>query len=179
MPDSAAELRSFRSSRSVARQRRIPDKQLARPRSKEFRETLALLEWAGERLLALRISNPYPASYRVVWPEFARNPREAYGYGSTRVRPAIPDARAIDTMDKILAWILLIPSPRHRRVVQLRSLINPTTQRHKYTWAQIAADPHVCSAPLSARRWHSEGINILVAKIPQEMRLVLLDEIVH
>lgn len=101
------------------------------------------LEWAGSRLLALRIKSPAPASYRSYWPDFAEDVAAAYGYTQETLRaPAVPP-HEITRMDQILALPALIADVRTRRIVHRRALVTPVSQRYVYSFTKLSRDFHI------------------------------------
>ena len=121
------------------------------------------LEWAGSVLLSMRIRRPGPAGFRNYWPDFAPDAALAYGYTGEQFRPATPAARDITEMDRILAWIELIPlnEPTIRRVVSARALVSPINDRYLFSWRKIAKLLHIDSA--GVRRLHKRGLAMIVA----------------
>jgi hypothetical protein len=125
------------------------------------------LEEAGRTLLSLPITGVRPAGYRSNMPEVVRQFNESYGTDPDPIRAPTPSSRAISQMDVVLNWIALIPADRFvvRRVVQCRSLTNPITGRHLYTWSRLGAHLH-CDYR-AAQRWHAEGIATIVTRLNQ------------
>ena len=84
----------------------------------------------------------------------AANPR---ANRQTRLEPA-----QIDRMDRTWRWLSLIPDDNRviRRVVALRSLIKPGTDRHVMSWRDIGAQLR-CNHE-AARGWHNRGIDMIV-----------------
>jgi hypothetical protein len=122
------------------------------------------LEEAGQTLLALPNTGP---STRLVQSglEWVRDASEQFGAHRARLRPAIPDPARITRMDQALAWISLIPTDKYvlRRVVGARSLVNPMTGRHLYSWRRIALG--VGADHKAVQRWHAQGIGLIVARL--------------
>lgn len=122
------------------------------------------LEEAGRTLLALPNTGP---STQLVQSglEWVRDASEQFAPHRARLRPAIPDAACISRMDQALAWIPLIPADKYvlRRVVGARSLVNPMTGRHLYTWRRVALG--IGADHKAVQRWHRQGIDIIVARL--------------
>ncbi len=120
------------------------------------------LEEAGRALLSLPNTGP---STRLVQSglEWVRDAADASLSARARLRPAIPDAATITRMDEALAWIPLIPVDKYvlRRVVGARSLINPMTGRHLYSWRRLALA--VGADHKAVQRWHAQGIAMILA----------------
>lgn len=153
---------SERLSHTVARPRRVSS-HLVAGQNRTFYQTVALLEWAGERLLSLRIASPKPRSFAVVWPTVILDPNEAFGYTESRSRIAPPTAFQISMMDRILDWLTLIADPLARRVVALATLVNPQRQRHSLDFTRVA---HI------ARVQQADVVALYVAGVKQIARRI-------
>ena len=127
---------------------------------------IARLEEAGRTLLSLPSTGP---STRLVQSglEWIRDAAEAYSPGKTKLRPAVPGALAISRMDTTMAWLALIPNDRYvlRRIVGARSLVNPLTDRHLYTWRRLGTA--IGSDHKAVQRWHAQGVDMIVAALRQ------------
>ena len=125
---------------------------------------VARLEEAGRALLSLPNTGP---STRLVQSglEWVRDAADQAAHNRARLRPAVPDAATITRMDQALAWIPLIPIEKYvlRRVVGARSLVNPMTGRHLYSWRRIALA--VGADHKAMQRWHAQGIDIIVSQL--------------
>jgi hypothetical protein len=119
------------------------------------------LEEAGATLMAMPASG-YSTGVQTMRIDFVREARESYGWCSGRVRPATPDAEAISRMDEAYAWIELIPQQSYvlRRIVQARSLVDPVTDRHIFSWRRIAEA--MGADRRAVLRWHETGIATIV-----------------
>ena len=120
------------------------------------------LEEAGQALLSLPHTGP---STRLVQSglEWIRDAGMQAAASRGKIRPAAPDAATITRMDQALAWIPLIPVDRYvlRRVVGARSLVDPMTGRHLYSWRRLALA--VGADHKAVQRWHAQGIGLIVA----------------
>jgi hypothetical protein len=115
----------------------------------------ARLEEAGMTLLALPAVQIGPRFSVMGWP-LVRDSAESYGWNEARVRPALPDAAAIDRMDEALGWVALVRTVAARRVVQARLLIDPVTGNHRFTWRRIG---QIVGADYRAvQRWHRSAL---------------------
>ncbi len=122
------------------------------------------LEEAGRTLLALPASG-YNTRCRTGSFDIVRSALESYGWSSQPIRPSIPPAAQITRMDEALGWISLIPQDRYvlRRVVGARTLVNPLTDRHLFSWRRLAL---VLGADHKAvQRWHALGIDMVVSAV--------------
>ena len=119
------------------------------------------LERAGATLLAMRLPKTGPSGLKGYWPDLVRDSFIDMPSDS-ELRAGIPDAKAVSQMDEALEWVLLIPAhlPKVRRVVHLRLLVDPVTERHRINWTKVAKILH-CS-PNSAKSWHEKGLALIV-----------------
>lgn len=120
------------------------------------------LEEAGQTLLALPAKGCLPSGVRSAWPDFANAAIDAYGWETAELKPAIPSATAITRMDEAYRWVQLIPADRrsHRRIVLMRSLVSPRTERHIWSWRRIGA---ACGwSHTAVRGWHGEAVDWIV-----------------
>ncbi len=127
------------------------------------------LEEAGRTLLALPHSG-YSTRLRTSRHDIVQAAAEAYGWSNVdaRLRPPVPSSPQITRMDEALDWIPLIPIDRYviRRIVGSRALISPITERHLFPWRRLGA---LLGADHKAvRRWHAQGIDLLVTAINQK-----------
>jgi hypothetical protein len=124
------------------------------------------LEDAGATLLALP-GTGWSTRMRSSSIEIVRTALEAYGWDSTRIRPAVPTADRIDRMDEAMAWIGFIQDSRYvlRRVVGARSLVHPVTDRHLYSWRRLGTA--LGADHKAVQRWHAQGIATIVAGLHQ------------
>jgi hypothetical protein len=136
-------------------------------------EIQLLLEWAGEKLLSLPIRNTKPQSYKNNWPEFKQLPNQDFSHKS--FRPSPPNGEEIDTLDKIFDLILILSNPTIRRIIQVRSLINPLSHRHLYPWLQIAELLNLDRR--TVKRHYDFGLNQIAKNSRQSHILFLLSKI--
>lgn len=128
---------------------------------------VARLEEAGATLLALPLSG-WSTQLRVASLDVVPEPMLGYGWSDAVSRPPVPSSARITRMDEALAWIALIPPDRIvlRKIVGLRALVSPKTERHLYPWRRIGrvlgCDHH------AVQRWHSQGIDLIAARLPAE-----------
>jgi hypothetical protein len=122
------------------------------------------LEEAGATLLALP-GTGWSTRIRSSSIEIVRTALEAYGWQAARIRPAVPLADRIDRMDQAMAWIAFIPDDRYvlRRVVGARSLVNPVTDRHLYSWRRLGVA--LGADHKAVQRWHAQGIGMIVTAL--------------
>lgn len=123
------------------------------------------LEEAGRTLLALPGKGCMPAGFGSGWPSVVHAAMEAYGWDGEAPRPSVPSAAAITRMDEAWLWVSLIPDEKrsHRRIVLMRSLVSPTTERHHWSWRRIG---NALQWDYRAvQRWHAQAIDIIVREI--------------
>ena len=120
------------------------------------------LEQAGRTVLALPQAG-FTLGIKSGSPDFVRQVAEAYGWDREQLRPAHPSNKAIDLMDEAYAWLSYIPDSRmlERRIVGIRSLVHPLTDRHLYPWRKIGTLLNLHHKSVQAR--HAEGIGDIIA----------------
>ena len=123
---------------------------------------VAVLEAAGKTLLALPEGGIFPAGVGAAWPSFVREMVEAYGYDEARPRMPAPTARQIEEMGVVFGWVGTIPNDRYvlRRLLLLRSLVHPLSDRHSYSWRDVAR--MVGTNHFSVRVWHGQGLRLVL-----------------
>ena len=136
---------------------------MARIAPLEPEEARIWLEWAGSRLLALKLRSAAPAGYRSFWPDYADD-SAAYGYTKETMRaPAVaPDE--VPIMDLILGLPSVIDDVRVRRIVHRRCLVTPVSGRYVYSYGKIAEEFHL--DPRLAARLFLKGLNEIARKAP-------------
>jgi hypothetical protein len=89
----------------------------------------------------------------------------ALGDQSGRIRLPVPGSARIDAMDEAYGWLGLIPQESYvlRRIVGARSLVNPLTDRHLFSWRRLAG--MVGCDHRAVPRWHADGIGHIVAAL--------------
>ncbi len=123
------------------------------------------LEWAGATFIAMRLPKVGPKEPQALWPSYAPDVDVAYGYNTTRTHAALPSAAEISLMDKILAWVELVPKDKLvvKRVVGMRAMVRPENGRHLYSWRAIGKI--VGASGTAAMNWHRVGLGIIVAAV--------------
>lgn len=123
------------------------------------------LERAGATLLAMRTTSPLPAPYRCALPDVLREAVISYGWTPVDCPPPIPNAAAISRMEATWQWLSYVPDARYtlRRIVAVRSLVDPVTLRHRVRWRALGTLLH-CSHE-AARGWHRAGITMIVERL--------------
>lgn len=127
-------------------------------------ETVILrLEEAGRTLIALPGKGCFPAREGSSWPAVVHDFAEGYGYHDVKVRPPVPSAQEITRMDEAYRWVGLIDERliSHRKIVLLRSLVHPVSERHRFSWRKIGK--LFGWSHEAVRVWHAQGIDRIVA----------------
>lgn len=123
------------------------------------------LEWAGAKLLSLRLASPAPSGYRSFWPDYPTDAAKAYGYTPNRLRASLPNSKEITLMDEILLLPSLVTDITVRRIINVRSLVAPVSNRNLYSWAKIAHLIH--SSPRRVVILHRQGLREIALRVPQ------------
>lgn len=137
---------------------------------------------AGRTLMSMPLPRGgKPDGYRSNWPETVKrfwDVMAAHGTEETaeeaqmrrealaqdRNRHRLQASRnAIARLDEVLDWLWLIDQAPVRRTVAARMLVYPLSERHVYTWRQLAREFHCSDRQL--RRWWEEGIDDIAAGI--------------
>lgn len=118
---------------------------------------------AGATLLALPASGYTPKLRLSHWPV----PPEALQVyaGAVRCRPPVPSPERISRMEETFALLALIPEERRllRRIVALRALVHPISERPLYSWRRLGA---LFGADHKAiQRWHAEALALLATTL--------------
>jgi hypothetical protein len=133
------------------------------------------LQEAGRTLLSMPGSGCFPAGYRNNWPQVVHAALDAYREEEIDQ----PGARDVTRMDEALRWIAFIPLQpgrqgsgetwsRHggalvRRVVMMRSLINPRTGRE--IWSARRIGEALGTSHTQVGRWYDQGIDRIVVAL--------------
>ncbi len=128
---------------------------------------MARLADAGRTLMALWVRGVRPAGYGSGMPE--------YGHDVEDLRDQMPDldkvdqpaSREVTEMDRVLEWVRLIPDTKvhWRRVVGLRMLVNPRTDRPVMSWKRIATE--LRSEPKMVENVWYAGVDLIVVGLNQ------------
>ena len=119
----------------------------------------AMLEEAGATLLALP-DRGYTTRLRSGGLDWVRDAAAVLAPGSALppLRPASPSPAAIDRMDRVLAWLSLLPDSAAvlRRVAGARALVHPITGRHLFSWRRMAVA--LGTDHKAVQRWHAQAL---------------------
>lgn len=102
------------------------------------------LDQAGRTLMCMYTSGR-PRGFTTAWPDY---PYERMDYANWHGMPEQKFPRAtkkqVDMMHEVLdSWMPKITSIDQRRIVQMRMLINPITDKHLYSWRRIGRKLHM------------------------------------
>lgn len=123
------------------------------------------LEWAGGRLVALPSDRIKPSGYKTYWPDFSNDVYQILEMRKVlSIRALAPTAAEIDLMDQVLSLPARIEDQRRRRIIQMRLLTHPVTQRHLRTWAKVAEAEH--TSVFKVQSIHSQALRELWGKTP-------------
>lgn len=124
------------------------------------------LERAGRTLQSLPARGTRPAEYGSAWPDVVHAAEASYGWTTERARPPVPSAQDIKRMDIVFGWVALIPERQRvmRRIVMMRSLVDPVTDRHLWSWRKIGTA--LGTAKTNAQYQHNRAIDILMRNVP-------------
>ena len=121
-----------------------------------------MLEEAGATLLALP-STGHSTHLRQGGLEWVRDAAVllAPGSGPAPARPPAPHPAAIDRMDRVLAWLSLIPDGKFvlRRIAGARALVHPLTGRHLYPWRRLGTA--LGADHKAVQRWHAQAMQAI------------------
>ena len=133
---------------------------------------------AGKTLMMMPMpKDGLPAGERAAWPDVLQSFWDVAGVadeGSVQERQeALAEARhyirlrasaaAINRLDEVLGWLLLIDIPSHRKAVMARMMTSPETNLPLYNWNRIAKA--LRANRWAVRRWQRAGIDDIVTKL--------------
>jgi hypothetical protein len=131
------------------------------------------LEQAGRALLALPASRCMPAGMKSAWPEYVQTMWEAFNPDDTdaerraadreALRPGPPSARAISDMDEAYRWITLVDDVPVRKILLLRSLVDPMTDKPRFSWRRLHRQFGLHIDTL--QRKHSRGVEQIANRL--------------
>lgn len=125
------------------------------------------LEWASARLLATPSTKIRPQEPVTIWPEYSQDKFEILDFrAQIMLRALAPSSTEIPIMDEILLLPNLCFNENRRRVVRLRSLVDPLNSRYIYSWARLAERLH--SGPRIIKRMYSLGLEEISRKVPPD-----------
>lgn len=129
------------------------------------RTVVQRLDEAGATLLALPGGGFGPDQECSSMPEIVREVMQGYGYETVRLRPSRPSPGAITRMDEAYSWLAMIPDPhwKARRVVALRSLFDPLSERHLLSWREVGRD--IGASYHTAQSRHADGIAFIATNL--------------
>ena len=121
------------------------------------------LEEAGKVLMCLRVSGCRPADYKVAWPAIVQEVFTAMDMEDVPLPE--PHSAQVTAMDEAFAWIALVGDIKMRRLIWLRLLVHPISDRYKWTWRALEKIFGLDHQTLKAR--HGRGIALIATKLNQ------------
>lgn len=133
---------------------------------------------AGKTLMMMPMpKDGMPAGNRAAWPDVLQSFWDVAGVadeGTVQERQeALAQARnyirlrasaaAINRLDEVLGWLLLIDTPCHRKAVMARMMTHPVSEQPVYKWTRIAYA--LGTKRWTVRRWHAAGIQEILNKL--------------
>lgn len=115
-----------------------------------------------------RLEHAYATLFKLPKDSGHRLKVATYGYVSEVVEPMqmrigriIMSASRLDIglMDEAVEWIRFIDNLTIRRIVSLRSMVHPVTERHMYPWSRVATALRADSRAIKC--WHDEGLTTI------------------
>jgi hypothetical protein len=93
---------------------------------------------AGKTIIALPATGTRPGGVRSCMPDYIYEYMDIGNWTEIVLRTPKPTPAQIQRMDEVLQdWIPLITDHRDRRIVQMRILTNPVTEKPLFKWARI------------------------------------------
>ncbi len=133
---------------------------------------------AGMTLMKLPMpKDGMPAGNKAAWPDVLQLFWDLAGpadEGSVKERQeALAEARnyirlrasaaAIDRLDEVLGWLLLIDEPHHRKATMARMITHPVSELPYFKWTRIAAS--LGRDIRTVRRWRKKGIQTIIERL--------------
>jgi len=125
------------------------------------------LEEAALTLAALPSHGLRPSGAGSTWPDVVTDLEDLGWHRESDVMPPRPPADAVTRLDAVLTWVPLL-TDSHRRlraVVNMRLIVHPISQSHKWTWRKIGNRFGVSHH--TAKAWHEEACEVIAKKITQ------------
>lgn len=130
-------------------------------------ELASWLEWASARLLATPSEKIKPRAPGCLWPEYSQDKFEIIEFRARiALRALAPSSDEIPIMDEILLLPNLCKDPTNRRIIRMRSLVNPLTNRYLYKWPAISKE--LTLKTYECRRRYGSGLDEMARKIDRQ-----------
>ena len=138
------------------------------------------LEDAGRTLMMLPLPpRAMPSDARSAWPDVLQKFWDQAGVadeGSVEERLEVlalvhnttnlhASRAAVNRLDEVLALLLMIDQPHHRKAVFARMLTHPVSERPVYSWKQIAKT--LGATKSAVRHWRERGIQEILEKLAE------------
>jgi hypothetical protein len=121
------------------------------------------LEWASARLLAMPGGKVKPAGLETLWPDYSQDRFQVLDFrAAITLRVLAPSSTEIPIMEEILFLPNLCTDTNTKRIIRLRSLVNPVSNRHLYKWPEIATKFTI--KQYTARRLFDTGLREIARK---------------
>lgn len=115
------------------------------------------LTWAGKKFIAMPQSSAKPSGMKSFWPEYERDFEDTEGLKrQLALKRAAPAAHEVFIVEQILSIPALCTKVEHRRVLHLRTIIDPVSGKHVYNFSRIARKLHTTRQ--TARNWYELGL---------------------
>jgi len=126
------------------------------------------LDEAACTLAALPSNGLRPADARVAWPDIVPHWVDLEWPMESDDRPPRPTSADIRRMDEALAWVSLLDRREMhlRHVVNMRLIVHPISQMHRYNWRQIGM--RLGKSDNTAKRWHRQACEVIGKKIAHD-----------
>jgi len=123
------------------------------------------LEEAAVTLSALPVHGLYPAGARSGWPDIVRDLEDLGWDCEAIVRPSRPSADAVTRFDQVMGWLSLLDGDDVplRRIVNMRLIVHPISQNHKWSWEKIGKAIGVSHHTAKAR--HGQACAVIGKKL--------------
>lgn len=124
----------------------------------------AYLDEAGKAFLRLSAHGTRPQMRTAGLFEFMlRDTKEAYGYNEGQSPRTTNSSRQTTQMEIVQEWVLNVPEVKHRRVMLMRMLICPRTDKRHLSWKKIGHKMGV--SDVTAKAWYKAGVQNIVGKL--------------
>ena len=119
---------------------------------------------AGKSFLRLSAHGTKPSMGRLSLFDFmVLKASEAYPDAEPDLPRQSNNCAQITHMDNVWEWVLCLPDRQVRKVILLRMLVDPYTDRHHYTWRKIGRRMR-CNHK-TAKSWYQIGLSQIVGRL--------------
>lgn len=130
------------------------------------------LTWAGKKFIAMPQSSAKPSGMKSFWPEYERDYEDLDGFKrQLALKRAAPAAHEVFVVEQILSIPSTCTRVEHRRVLHLRTIIDPITGKHVYNFSRIARK--LKTTRQTVRNWYELGLQDAADKTAErKVRLI-------